>query len=85
MMRRMLERIRFMRDHRFTRAHMSDYLDGDLREGERVRVEHHAGLCPECRRLLRSLRETLARLTEMRAPAPEGLAADVIERLRREG
>ena len=84
MIRRFLERRRFMRDHRWTQAHLSDYLDGDLQAGERERVEDHVHWCPECRRALRSLRRTLQGLMELRATPAESIAPDVIDRLRRE-
>ena len=84
MIRRALARRRFMRDHRWTQAHLSDYLDGDLQSGERERVEEHVHWCPECRRLLESLRRTLRGLMELRATPAESIAPDVIDRLRRE-
>jgi anti-sigma factor RsiW len=83
--RRALAKRRFMRDHRWTQAHMSDYIDGDLRQPERDRVEEHVHWCPECRRLLESLRRTLKGLMELRATPAESIAPDVIDRLRREG
>jgi len=83
--RRALAKRRFMRDHRWTQAHMSDYLDGDLGKPERDRVEEHVHWCPECRRLLESLRRTLKGLMELRATPAESIAPDVIDRLRREG
>jgi anti-sigma factor RsiW len=82
--RRLLARRRFMRDHRWTQEHLSDYLDGDLREPERDRVEHHAHLCPECRRVLATLRRTLHELMELGGPPGESIAPGVIDRLRRE-
>jgi anti-sigma factor RsiW len=74
-----------MRDHRWTGAHLSDYLDGDLGPDERARVEEHVHWCPECRRVLATLRQTVTGLMELRVAAPEGLTAGVIDRLRREG
>jgi predicted anti-sigma-YlaC factor YlaD len=82
--RRLLERRRFMRDHRWTQAHLSDYLDGDLQSGERERVEEHVHWCPECRRVLESLRRTLRGLMDLRATPAQSIAPDVIDRLRRE-
>lgn len=84
MIRRLLERRRFMRDHRWTQAHLSDYLDGDLQSGERERVEEHVHWCPECRRVLESLRRTLRGLMDLRATPAQSIAPDVIDRLRRE-
>ena len=84
MIRRLLERRRFMRDHRWTQAHLSDYIDGDLETGERERVEEHVHWCPECHRVLESLRRTLRGLMDLRATPAESIAPDVIDRLRRE-
>jgi predicted anti-sigma-YlaC factor YlaD len=83
--RRLLAKRRFMRDHHFTGAHLSDYLDGELQPEERARIEEHVHWCPECRRMLQSLRRTVEGLMGLRVAAPESIAPDVIERLRREG
>ena len=83
MIRRALAKRRFMRDHRFSHPKLSDYLDGELRSSERQRVEQHVHRCPECRRLLESLRRTLKGLTELRATSGESIAPGVIDRLRR--
>jgi len=82
--RRLLAKRRFMRDHRWTQAHLSDYVDGDLRSPERERVEQHLHWCPECRRVLESLRRTLMELMGLRSPPHESIAPSVIDRLRRE-
>ena len=84
MIRRLLAKRRFMRDHRWTQAHLSDYLDGDLQSGERQRVEEHVHWCPECRRVLESLRRTLKGLMDLRTTRDESIAPGVIDRLRRE-
>ena len=84
MIRRLLAKRRFMRDHHWTGAHMSDYLDGELRPEEQARLEYHVHWCPECRRMLESLRRTVKGLMELRGPAPESVAPSVIDRLRRE-
>jgi anti-sigma factor RsiW len=83
--RRALAKRRFMREHRWTQDHLSDYLDGDLGANERQRVEKHVHWCPECRRVLESLRRTLKGLMELRATSAESIAPSVIDRLRREG
>ncbi len=57
---RMIKKRRFMRDHEWTHEHLSDYIDGELRERERERVEEHVGMCPQCRRVLATLRKTVA-------------------------
>jgi anti-sigma factor RsiW len=82
--RRLLERRRYMREHRWTHAHLSDYLDDDLSPRERERVEDHVGMCPHCRRVLRTLKRTLESLMDLPGEPRPGLADGVIERLRRE-
>ena len=84
MIRRLRERRRYMREHRWTHAHLSDYLNEDLSSDERGRVEDHVSICPHCRRVLRTLRRTLESLIDLRGEGRPGLADGVIERLRRE-
>lgn len=79
---RMIKKWRFMRDHEWTHEHLSDYIDGELRERERERVEEHVGMCPQCRRVLATLRKTVAGLGSLMSPSPPpGLADSVIGRL----
>jgi anti-sigma factor RsiW len=85
MIGRFLQRRRFMREHRWTHAHLSDYVDRDLDPAERERVEEHVGLCPQCRRVLATLRRTLAGLRELGVPPRPDLADGIIERLRDQG
>ena len=82
MIRRLLQRRRFMREHNWTHAHLSDYLDGDLSPGERDRLEEHVGICPHCRRVLRTLRRTLESLMKLPAEPRPRVADGIIERLR---
>jgi anti-sigma factor RsiW len=84
MIRRLIERRRYMREHRWTHAHLSDYLDEDLSPAERKRVEEHVSICPHCRRVLRTLKRTLESLMDLPAEGRPGLTDGVIERLRRE-
>jgi predicted anti-sigma-YlaC factor YlaD len=84
MIRRLLQRRRFMREHEWTHAHLSDYLDDDLSGAERDRVEDHLGMCPQCRRVLRTLRRTLESLMELPLEPRPSVADGVIERLRDE-
>lgn len=82
MILRMLSKRRFMRDHEWTHEHLSEYLDGELRDRDRERVEEHVGMCPHCRRVLATLRKTVAGLGSlMSPPPPTGLADSVIGRL----
>lgn len=77
-----LKRWRFMREHAWTHEHLSDYIDGELRVRELSRLEKHVGMCPQCRRVLATLRKTVAGLGSLVAPPPPpGLADSVIGRL----
>jgi anti-sigma factor RsiW len=82
--RALLAKRRFTRDHRWTQAHLSDYVDDDLHDAERDRLEHHVHRCPQCRRMLETLRRTLKELSELRVAPGAGIAPGVIDRLRRE-
>ncbi|HEV2062272.1 MAG TPA: zf-HC2 domain-containing protein [Solirubrobacteraceae bacterium] len=73
-----------MLDHRFTKAHASEYLDGDLPESGRHRVERHTSICPQCRELIASLRRMLEALPALGAQPQPTVADGVLERLRRE-
>lgn len=83
--------MRFMREHRWTHERLSQYLDQELGPAERGRVEEHVGVCPDCHRVLATLRRTVerirtlgARATEPERPGESGVAGGVIERLRKE-
>lgn len=84
MIRRFLERRRFMRDHRWTQAHLSDYLDDELEPAERERLHAHVGVCPQCQRVLATLRRMLDGLRALAAEHETSVAEGVIERLRTE-
>ena len=73
-----------MLDHRFTKAHASEYVDGDLSAADRRRVEHHTSVCPLCRQLIASLLRMLDALPALAGVRRPGVADGVIERLRRE-
>ena len=56
------------------RAHMSEYLDGELDPHGAAGVERHVRWCPNCRRMLQNLRRTiagLAALGDLPTPADE--------------
>ncbi len=72
-----------MLDHRYTRAHASEYLDGQLPEPGRRRIDRHTAVCPHCRALLASLRRVVETLPVLRV-CESSLADGVLERLRRE-
>jgi predicted anti-sigma-YlaC factor YlaD len=80
-----LRMMRFYREHRWTQRRLSEYLDGELEPGERERVERHVGRCPECRRVLATLKRTLAALMGLRDEPPGDITDGVIGRLRAEG
>ena len=64
---------------------LSDYLDDRLDKPTRTAVEAGLARHPECRRALEQLRETVALLGSLpKASAPEGLAAAVSEKARRQ-
>ena len=71
-------------DHRFTAAHASEYLDGQLPDAGRRRIERHTSVCPQCRMLLTSLRRMIETLPRLAAPPFSGVADGVLERLRRD-
>lgn len=83
MIRRLIAKRRYMREHHWTHAHLSEYVDEELRPEEVSRVEAHVGICPHCRRVLATLRRTLVGLRSLAEPEP-GVADGVIERLRGE-
>jgi len=71
----------FAVDHRFTRRHLSAYVDGELESSERQRVDRHIDECRDCRFMMRSLRQMLGGLARLRRCAPARLSADVRARL----
>jgi anti-sigma factor RsiW len=76
--------LRQMLDHRFTKAHASEYLDGDLPPRGARRVERHTSICPQCRELIASLRRMLDALPTLAATPQNTVADGVLERFRRE-
>lgn len=74
----------FVRDHMWARRHLAEYLDGELDQSGRHRLEHHAHRCPRCHRLVATLLRTLEGLRSLRAqPVGPGspVADSVIARL----
>jgi anti-sigma factor RsiW len=51
---------------------MSDYLDGGLDGRAASRLERHLRWCPDCRRLLRALRRTVAGLRALGGDTVDG-------------
>ena len=78
------QRSRFRRDHRWTPGHISAYLDNDLAARARARLERHVADCPECRRILHTMRRMLGLLGGASAQTPgeaPDITAAVIRRL----
>jgi anti-sigma factor RsiW len=82
---RLAHRIRERLDHRFAQRRVSDFLDGELNDRHRRRLEAHAELCPDCGPMLRTLTILLCELRELGLPpAAVPIAPRVVERLRRQ-
>ena len=77
-MGRPLARIRFARDHRWSRAHMSEYVDAELTARESARIERHTQDCSECRELLGSLRQMISTLGTLPGRPTESVAGSVL-------
>lgn len=75
----------YMVDHRFTRTHASEYLDGELSSAGRRRIEHHTSVCPKCRTFVASLRRIVAELPRLSRVPQANVAEGVLERLRAAG
>lgn len=84
MIRRLLQRRRFMREHDWTHARLSEYIDEELSPEERRRLEEHVSRCPQCHRVLATLRRTVKSLLGLADEARPGVADGVIQRLRSE-
>jgi len=57
-----------------TRELMSEYIDGELAEGERTAVARHVRWCPSCGRMLQNLSRTVSGLRRLRGE-PDAKAA----------
>ena len=75
MIRRLRRRALVCRD---AVALMSDYLDGNLDERDRERLEGHLAGCPHCTEYLAQLRATIDALGRAE---PEDLSDDALEEL----
>jgi anti-sigma factor RsiW len=61
---------------------MSAYIDGDLRERARARLEHHVRECEQCRRLLGDLRRMLGLLAQAGHAAAGAPSAQIAAQVR---
>ena len=50
---------------------LSDYLNGDLPQAERLAVEAHLSGCVECRAVLEDLKAVIARASDLQESPPE--------------
>jgi len=60
---------------------LSAYIDGELTEYDRKRVEEHLETCENCSAILDLYRETSVSANEWGVPAPEALRAGVMEKI----
>jgi anti-sigma factor RsiW len=81
-MTRLLQRLRFWRDHRWTPGHLSAYVDSDLVAHAAARVQRHVRECPECREALRTLERMLGRLRRL-PPVADTETPDIASAVRR--
>jgi anti-sigma factor RsiW len=77
------DRPRLSRECRWAQRHMSDYLDGDLAWSRRRRMERHASVCPQCRRVLAMLRRMVGALHRVPPPAGGADARQIAASVRR--
>jgi len=64
-------------DHQQAAERFSAYLDGELKEDEKVALEDHLASCIQCRTDLAALRRTLGQLVKLRREAPHDLLSNV--------
>jgi anti-sigma factor RsiW len=76
-----LARLRFARDHRWSRRHLSEFVDGEMTAGQRLRVERHTRNCRECRALLDSVEMMVSMLAGLSARPKESVASGVLARV----
>ena len=69
-------------EHRWTRRRMSAYVDDELSRRQRLRLERHTGVCPECGRMLRTLAALLLQLHGLRVRGDASVAPGVLIRVR---
>ena len=77
-----LARIRFAFDHRWSQAHMSEYVDAELTARDRERIERHARDCSDCRELLTSLQQMISALGALPGRPAESVAGSVLTGVR---
>ncbi len=68
---------------------VTEYLEGHLGFGDRLRFQFHLGMCKHCRAYLRQLRATMGAVKKLRdddedagAAMPEDVKAELLRRFR---
>lgn len=62
---------------------VTDYLEGAMSVPDRARFDQHLAVCPECRRYLEQMRQTVAALGRLPAePIPPEIERKLLERFR---
>jgi len=62
---------------------VTDYLEGRLSTGERLRFQLHLGLCRHCRAYLKQMKLTVRKLGQLPAePMPAEVKAELLARFR---
>ena len=77
-----LARLRFAYDHRWSQAHMSEYVDAELTARERARIERHTRDCSDCRELLTSLQQMISTLATFPGRPADSVAGAVLAGVR---
>jgi anti-sigma factor RsiW len=75
------------RDHRWAQSRMSEYVDGELSDRSSRRLAAHSSICPECHRVLLTLRRMVSALGQVGRPKPppaDRIADNVLKRIRSE-
>ena len=68
------------------RAASSDYIDADLGERQRARIDSHLEKCPLCRAFVNTMRATVNLLkSAFESRPPEGFKQRIKERIAEEG
>ena len=68
------------------RAASSDYIDADIGERQRARIDSHLEKCPLCRAFINTMRATVNLLkSALASEPPEGFRQRVKERIAEEG
>lgn len=60
---------------------MTDYVEGKMSLGQRLRFQMHLGMCTPCRAYLRQMRLTITTLGKLPAePVPEDVRRELLQR-----